>query len=104
MAVPFNVGDPAAKIELDGSAVRVYSTKVVEVGDDYAVDEQGHRHEFDRAGESPELVPLDNELAVELMVRGEGFVVEEERLREPWQQRDPFGPELPDIGGEGIGS
>src|SRR5690606_26414383 len=75
VSVPFNVGDPAAKFELVADAVRVFSTKVVEVGRGYVIDEQGQRHEFDAAGESPDIVPMDNELAVELMVRGEGFTV-----------------------------
>lgn len=103
MSVPFNVGDPAAKFELVADAVRVFSTKVIEVGRGYVVDEQGQRHEFDAAGESPDLVPMDNELAVELMVRGEGFtVMEEDRLLDPWEHRpepenDPWEP--PDLGG-----
>lgn len=96
---PYAVGDVAARLELDGELLRVYSTTIERVGDGFVVDAEGNRHEFDRADESPTLTPVDAELEHELRVKGDGFAIAEELIEheiDPWEQE-------PEIGGDGIG-
>ncbi len=79
----FHEGDVAIRFELTDDGVRAFRTTVAEVGDGFVVDATGRRHEFDELGESPDLMPMDDIIAMEFKSKGDGFqVVHEEILQE----------------------
>src|SRR3954453_16975312 len=85
---PYEIGDRAVLIQLEGDTVTVHSTRVEAIereGESWLVtDDRAQVHEVDELGEGTYLVPVDEELDYELATKGEGFVaVEEGRISEP---------------------
>src|SRR4051794_34624854 len=91
MAPPYRVGDRAVWLEPDPDGLRVHRTTVIAIEPDpegWQVETTHGVEHVDGRGEGGALVPADEELAVALDNRGDGFLVES-TTRQLEAQLDP---------------
>jgi len=80
MAGPYAPGDTVAYLEYDPAGMRVWQATVTEVTqierDTWRIVTTHGDEIVDRGGEGPALIPIDPQIAEEIVEKGDGFLVE----------------------------
>src|SRR5215213_8663598 len=80
MAGPYAPGDSVVYLEHDPGGMRVWQATVTEVTqqdlDSWRIETTHGAEVVNREGEGPGLVPMDEQIATQIVEKGDGFLVE----------------------------